>query len=620
MEEEGSLVVMPRDAKMAKYDIGQHVGRGGFANVFRAVDRTNGETVAVKIVNLRSLAEAGNQERVEREVALHGSLRHPHVARLLDYFECENEDYACLVVEYCEGGDLRSALHAAGKFKEREAARVVKQLLEGVAYLHSQGIVHRDLKLANVLVGGKSVVKICDFGVAARLSCRTAQERWTLCGTPNYMAPEVMRGTKPHGLKADMFSVGRILEALLVGKRNSCLADNNHIAQGLDEAALRDAGASDEAIDLVAKLTASDPDDRPDVEAALAHALFHSKKLDLSAPPKWTSRAVTGWESAAARAAARSPHCRPRPVDTRRLQPFSCSRRAQVVAIDKDGTARLECRVVDDLWARLVAPPDRLVHISLIKKDGTVLFDRPPSPLSRLDERYWPLHAHLARAVELARSRTPRIISRITGSAGDLECVLMENGPLPDVAVSWSKADAIARYSLRTLCLELDLDGQHYTWQGRGFPSQGTPRTILQYVFDVQAGVKRCLETNRTCLSHPDDRFPVVVDDRKESRRSPVTRSSTSSASATTLLRPQSLSFLSDRASTADLDNLSARGKVVFTPRRRRRRHADLPPPTNLSRLLDRPCNTKLSPKRVPTDSMPKMEAVDNLRVTDNRK
>lgn len=613
MDEGGSVVVMPSDAKMAKYDIGQHVGRGGFANVFRAVDRTNGETVAVKIVNLRSLAEAGHQGRVEREVALHSSLCHPHVARLLDYFECEHEGYACLVVEYCEGGDLRSALRAAGKFTEREAARIVKQLLEGVAYLHSQGIVHRDLKLANVLVGGKSVVKICDFGVAARLSCRNAQERWTLCGTPNYMAPEVMRGTKPHGLAADMFSVGRILQALLIGKRYSCLAGNDHIAQGLDEAALREAGASDMAIDLVAKLTASDPDDRPDVEAALAHSFFYRRKPDVLAKPKWTSRAVTGWESAAAHAAARSPHCRPRPVDTRRLRPFSCSRRAQVVAIDSDGTARLECRVVDDLWARLVARPDRLVHVSLIKKDGTVIFDRPPSPPSRLDKRYWPLHAHLARAVELARSRTPRIISRITGIAGDLECVLMENGPLPDVAVCWSKPNAVARYSLRALCLELDLDGEHFTWQGRGFPSQGTPHAILKYVFDVQAGVKRCLETNRTCLGQPDDCFPVVVDDRKASSRSPVTRSSTSCASATTLLRPQSLSFLSDRASTADLDNLPAGGKVALTPRCRRcPRHTDLPPPAKLSGLLDRPCNMKLSPKRAPIDRMPHANAVGN--------
>ncbi|KAJ8613256.1 hypothetical protein CTAYLR_004532 [Chrysophaeum taylorii] len=568
----------------AKYDIGQHVGRGGFANVFRAVERASGETVAVKIVNMCALEAAGLLGRLRREVALHRSLAHEHVARLVDYFEvtgavaneltgepCAGKAYACLVIEYCGGGDLRSWVRKRGRMRERDAKRVAAQVLSGVAYLHGRGVVHRDLKLANVLLGSdgeKTIAKLCDFGVAVT----TEEAHWTLCGTPNYMAPEVLWGTAAHGPPADMFSVGCALYALLVGKPYG--RRDGGTAPPVDEA-LRAVGASEEAVDLVSRLVSTDAASRPDVAEARAHPFFSGNGRDRA---RWSSEALTDWEALATKT---PPH-----LETRRLKPFKCATDRQTVCVD-GRVASLRCRVSDGLAARIEVEDSR-VRVALVQNNGggEVLFSRT-YPLRKLPHRYAPLYAHLSRAVQLARSRTPRIIARFDR----FECVLMENGPLADVRVAWG-TDTTARYSLQTLRLEFDLRGRHLTWRGRAFPASAPPQ-FFAYVSDVQTGVEACLQANRRHLHDRDDAFPIFLDHAKPAPAPPLvvaprdpannsyprkpdhdegspssSSSSSTNHSSATLLRAPSLSFVSDQASTADLHHHHHQG---IKPRGRRR-------------------------------------------------
>ncbi|KAJ1460679.1 kinase-like domain-containing protein, partial [Pelagophyceae sp. CCMP2097] len=219
---------------MERFDVGVLLGRGGFAAVFRALERSTGRSVAIKMIAKQRLTDPGLAARLQREVALHSSLRHAHVVRLYEYFETvgaaacaagaqldpETDDceYVCLVLEYCGGGDLRQLLQREGKLGEAAAKAVLRQICAGVAYLHESRVVHRDLKLANVLLCADGTVKICDFGVAAtRGTFDQPEERWTLCGTPNYIAPEVVAGTEAHGTPADAWSIGCVAFALLTG-------------------------------------------------------------------------------------------------------------------------------------------------------------------------------------------------------------------------------------------------------------------------------------------------------------------------------------------------------------------------------------------------------------------
>ena len=218
---------------MEAYDVGAFLGRGGFASVFRAIERSSGRTVALKVVDLGKLSAAGvGEERLRREVALHRSLAHERVVACYDAFETSREDcvrlldeaaagegegegdagdaggggerYAVLVLEYCGGGDLRDLVRRLGRVPEGVARGVLRQVCEGLAYLHDRcGVAHRDLKLSNVLLceplgpDGRGPVraKLCDFGVAGDLG--GGAERFTLCGTPNYIAPEIVAGVSP---------------------------------------------------------------------------------------------------------------------------------------------------------------------------------------------------------------------------------------------------------------------------------------------------------------------------------------------------------------------------------------------------------------------------------------
>ena len=173
------------------YDVGPLLGRGGFANVFSARRRSDGLRVALKVIDTTRLGPA-ELARVQRELEVHEEVSrppgHPNVVQLLTHFKDTGRVF--LVLEFCPNGDLYKYLRRQGSLREGEARDLTRQLLEGLSYLHDRSIVHRDLKLSNLLVGVDGALKIADFGLAARLQMPD-EEHYTLCGTPNYIAPEV---------------------------------------------------------------------------------------------------------------------------------------------------------------------------------------------------------------------------------------------------------------------------------------------------------------------------------------------------------------------------------------------------------------------------------------------
>jgi len=204
------------------------LGEGGFGKVRLATNTTTGHKVAVKIIKRDKLA-ARSEELLKREVKHHEILRHEHIVRLYTWIKTPNKYY--LVMEVCSRGDLLQHLHAVGMLGEDDAREIFGQLLHGVKFCHGLGIMHRDLKLENVLLAepppgatSKHLVKISDFGLS---DLRPPVDRLsgTYCGSPLYAAPELMdgdaRAANPDGYDAtrsDMWSCGIVLYALLTSQ------------------------------------------------------------------------------------------------------------------------------------------------------------------------------------------------------------------------------------------------------------------------------------------------------------------------------------------------------------------------------------------------------------------
>lgn len=157
---------------------------------------------------------AGMVNRVLQEVSIHSRLKHPSILELYTFFE--DIDYVYLVLQLAQNGELQRYLREQKKImNELEAANVLKQVVDGLLYLHSHRIVHRDISLSNLLLTHEMHIKIADFGLATL--DHPGQEHKTLCGTPNYLAPEVASRTS-HGLPADVWGLGCMLYTLLVGR------------------------------------------------------------------------------------------------------------------------------------------------------------------------------------------------------------------------------------------------------------------------------------------------------------------------------------------------------------------------------------------------------------------
>ena len=195
------------------YDIGQLLGRGGFANVFRAKNRLSRETVAMKVISKSKIEELNLYERVRNEIRIHSKLHHHHIVQYKTHFETTTHIY--IVMESCTHGNLYRYFKKKGMLAERDAAHIVSQLLQALEYLHDNGIVHRDLKLSNIILNESLEVKLCDFGLAIQLE-HPDEEHFTICGTPNYIAPEIA-SQKSHGCPADLWSIGCLFYSLVTG-------------------------------------------------------------------------------------------------------------------------------------------------------------------------------------------------------------------------------------------------------------------------------------------------------------------------------------------------------------------------------------------------------------------
>ncbi|CAL9037984.1 CBL-interacting protein kinase 1-like [Musa acuminata AAA Group] len=200
---------------LGKYELGRTLGEGNFGKVKHARHVETGETFAVKILDRKRILSLKVDDQIKREIATLKLLKHPNVVRLHEVSASKTKIY--MVLEFVNGGELFDKI-LKGKLSEEEGRRLFQQLIDAVSYCHDKGVYHRDLKPENVLVDAKGDIKISDFGLSA-LPQHLGNDGLlhTTCGSPNYIAPEVLSNRGYDGSRSDIWSCGVILYVILTG-------------------------------------------------------------------------------------------------------------------------------------------------------------------------------------------------------------------------------------------------------------------------------------------------------------------------------------------------------------------------------------------------------------------
>ncbi|KAI3461177.1 hypothetical protein Pfo_017840 [Paulownia fortunei] len=202
--------------RIGKYEIGRTIGEGTFAKVKFARNSETGQPVALKILDKDKVLKHKMAEQIKREIATMKLIKHPNVVQLYEVMASKTKIF--IILEFVTGGELFDKIVNHGRMREDEARKYFQQLINAVDYCHSRGVFHRDLKPENLLLDAGGNLKVSDFGLSA-LSQQVRDDGLlhTACGTPNYVAPEVLNDRGYDGAPADLWSCGVILFVLLAG-------------------------------------------------------------------------------------------------------------------------------------------------------------------------------------------------------------------------------------------------------------------------------------------------------------------------------------------------------------------------------------------------------------------
>ncbi|XP_057429214.1 CBL-interacting serine/threonine-protein kinase 10-like [Lotus japonicus] len=200
---------------MGRYELGRLLGQGTFGKVYYARSAITNQGVAIKMMDKDKVIKTGLADRIKCEISIMKLARHPNIIQLFEVMATKSKIY--FVMEYAKGGELFNKL-TKGKLKEAVAHRYFKQLINAVDYCHSRGVYHRDIKPENILLDENGNLKVSDFGLSALAEAKQQDGLLhTPCGTPAYVAPEVIKRKGYDGAKTDIWSCGIVLFVLLAG-------------------------------------------------------------------------------------------------------------------------------------------------------------------------------------------------------------------------------------------------------------------------------------------------------------------------------------------------------------------------------------------------------------------
>ncbi|CAL1689793.1 unnamed protein product [Lasius platythorax] len=291
-KDEGDDVLPDKDAAKgfyAKYEPKEILGRGISSTVRRCIEKETGIEYAAKIIDISNEThEDGHtmKDATRQEVQiLHKVAGHPYIIELHDVFE--SNTFIFLIFELCKNGELFDYLTSVVTLSEKKTRYIMRQVFEGIQHVHNQRIVHRDLKPENILFDDNLNVKITDFGFARML--KPGEKLEDLCGTPGYLAPEVLKcnmfeNADGYGFEVDIWACGVIMFTLLVGcppfwHRKQMVMLRNIMEGKYSFTSPEWADITETPKDLIRKLLVVDPKKRISIKDALEHSFFHTVEL-----------------------------------------------------------------------------------------------------------------------------------------------------------------------------------------------------------------------------------------------------------------------------------------------------------------------------------------------------
>ena len=255
--------------KMRFYKYGRLLGKGAFGKVNLSLNVLTGRLVAIKLINKTRITSERQRSRIQIETNIMKSLtNNPYIVKIFETYETQK--HICIVMEYICAGDLLSYIRKRSKLTEPIAKYIFKQIILGLQYIHNHNIVHRDIKLDNILIDLDNKIKICDFGVSKKVINGDLMKEQ--CGTPAYIAPEILMNRGYEGYGVDIWSAGVVLYSMLSGtvpfKGNNIEELHTLILQGI-YTQIKD--VSYEANHLIKCILEVDPHKRISIENILTH-------------------------------------------------------------------------------------------------------------------------------------------------------------------------------------------------------------------------------------------------------------------------------------------------------------------------------------------------------------
>ena len=272
---EEKITKVTGEEQIRKYSKGRLLGKGGFAKCYEFRNIETNQITAAKVIAKSSLVKSRAKQKLISEIKIHKALHHPNIVAFEHYFEDSENVY--LLLEICQNQSLNELLKRRKTLSELEVQCYTMQIIKALKYLHSHRIIHRDLKLGNLFISDKMELKVGDFGLATKLEFDGERKR-TVCGTPNYIAPEILDGKTGHSYEVDIWSLGVIIYTLIIGKPPF---ETNNVKETYKRIKMNSysfperAIISDAAKALIQDILVLDPTKRPSLDGILASDFFN---------------------------------------------------------------------------------------------------------------------------------------------------------------------------------------------------------------------------------------------------------------------------------------------------------------------------------------------------------